>query len=264
MPVIPQFHTALRLKSDEFSLKRLTTSPLAGAHPFSTSTSITGPDKSGTFPASKDPRILPHLTPSSEVHQISVSHKPPTHRTALAIGHVKFSNAAPLKLIRSHSLKKGDVLAVARVAGIQAVKKTADIIPLAHGGVGVEGCTVHVQPVGTMGEENLNEKLEAISTKASEKAFSEERRVINAMRLQEGIGEFGGVRLAVMVETTAKTGIEMEALTGVMGAALTVVDMVKGVDRDVGIDGVKVGGKKGGKSGGWGVWDQTDSRALGK
>ena len=90
---------------------------------------------------------LPHLTSSSEIHQISVSAKRITYRVALAIGHVRFSNAEPLRLIHEHGLKKGDVLAVARVAGIQAVKKTAEVIPLAHGGVAVEGCVVRVEPV---------------------------------------------------------------------------------------------------------------------
>lgn len=65
---------------------------------------------------------------------------------------------------------------------------------------------------------------------------------------------YGGVRISVRVETTAKTGVEMEALTGVVGAALTVVDMCKGVDKGCVIDDVRVVGKKGGRSGGWGIW----------
>ena len=77
---------------------------------------------------------LPHLTPQSTVHQVSVADKAVTFRRAIAIGHVIFSNSQPFKLISEHSLKKGDVLAVARVAAIMAVKKTGDLIPLAHGG----------------------------------------------------------------------------------------------------------------------------------
>ena len=199
---------------------------------------------------------LPHLTSSSEVHQISVSAKRITYRVALAIGHVRFSNAEPLHLIREHGLKKGDVLAVARVAGIQAVKKTAEVIPLAHGGVGVEGCVVRVEPVPGKAEGGGDGKESSAFDKDAvvEEAMSEEDRMSKAQLLSKPIGEHGGIRISVQVETTAKTGIEMEALTGVVGAALTVVDMCKGVDKRCVIDGVEVAGKKGGRSGGWGVW----------
>jgi len=139
------------------------------------------------------------------------------------------------------------VLAVARVAGIQAVKKTGEIIPLAHPGVPVEGCVVRVEPVaGKRGKTALSEGLAAE----------------DATELTRPIGPCGGIRISVSVETTAKTGIEMEALTGVMGAALTVVDMCKGADKECAIKGVRVLGKKGGRSGGWGFWGQE--RAKGR
>jgi len=179
---------------------------------------------------SSPPSNLPHLTATSEIHLISTSAKTITHRQALAIGHVRFSNPDPLRLIREHGLKKGDVLAVARVAGIQAVKNTSTIIPLAHPGVPVEGCLVRVKPVDASQSENSDDP----------------------------IGDFGGVRISVSVETTAKTGVEMEALAGVMGAALTVVDMCKGLDKSCEIGGVKVVGKRGGRSGDWGVWEEKD------
>ena len=193
---------------------------------------------SSTEASSSSTTTLPHLTSTSEIHLISTSHKAVTHRLALATGHVAFSNPTPLQLVRSHSLKKGDVLAVARVAGIQAIKNTSLIIPLAHTGVPVEGCIVKVTPVdgsGTTSE--LKDK-------------------------DEVIGVHGGVRIDVEVETTAKTGIEMEALNGVVGAALTVVDMCKGVDKKCEISGVKVVGKKGGRSGGWGVFDGEDQHGM--
>jgi len=150
------------------------------------------------------------------------------------------------------------------VGGIQALKKTSDIIPLAHGGVGVEGAVVRCEVVGgdPKGEgTNANEKHTFnkgdvgadVNTAADENA-EDERRLQEAMGLDKPIPPHGGVRIAVLVETTAKTGVEMEALTGVVGAGLTVVDMVKGVDRGVSIGGVKVVGKKGGRRGGWGVW----------
>lgn len=87
-------------------------------------------------------------------------------------------------------------------------------------------------------------------------AGEEEVGAEDATRLTRRIGGYGGVRILVSVETTAKTGVEMEALAGVVGAALTVVDMCKGVDRGCVIEGVRVVGKKGGRSGGWGVWGE--------
>lgn len=80
--------------------------------------------------------------------------------------------------------------------------------------------------------------------------------VSNSKIVDEPIGDYGGVRITVWVETTAKTGVEMEALAGVMGAALTVVDMCKGVDKGCEISGVRVVGKRGGRSGDWGVWTE--------
>ncbi|KAL8690135.1 MAG: hypothetical protein Q9218_004352 [Villophora microphyllina] len=165
---------------------------------------------------------LPHLNALSEVHQISVGHKIPSHRTAVATGIVSFSNTEPLRLIKDHSLKKGDVMAVARVAGIMAVKNTSNLIPLAHNSVAVEGCSIDLQLV--------------------DPSFS----------------DYGGVRIQVTCESTGKTGVEMEAMSGVVGAALTVVDMCKGVDRGISIEGVKVIGKKGGKSGSWGIFAQLE------
>ena len=188
---------------------------------------------------------LPHLTPSAEIHLISTSAKSVTHRVAVAIGHVRFTNHDPLRLIRQNAVKKGDVLAVARIAAVQAVKKTSDLIPLAHGGVPVEGCVVRLEPVGLCDNDARHEK-----------SFtpSEERRIDEALQVSEPVGLYGGVRISVQVETTAKTGVEMEALTGVVGAALTVVDMCKGVDQGCVIDDVRVVGKKGGRSGGLGIW----------
>ena len=139
------------------------------------------------------------------------------------------------------------MLAVARIAAIQAVKKTGDLIPLAHNGVPVEGCIIRVEPVDASPDVFAYHETSALS-------LSEEPRVDETLQLAEPIGRYGGVRISVQVETTAKTGVEMEALTGVVGAALTVVDMCKGVDKGCVIDGVRVAGKKGGRSGGLGIW----------
>lgn len=205
---------------------------------------------------------LPHLTRQSTVHQVSVSDKVDTFRRAVATGHVVFSNPEPYRLILEHSLKKGDVLAVARVAAIMAVKKTSDFIPLAHGGVGVEGCVVDVEVVGSSRSDETNESLSDSMDASKAEADSAlvmagpEQELRNY--LSGPIGSFGGIRIAVSVSTTAKTGIEMEALTGVVGAGLTVIDMCKAVDRHMKLDGVEVVGKSGGKSGVWGIYSEDD------
>ena len=205
---------------------------------------------------------LPHLTQQSAVHQVSVSDKAVTFRRAVAISHVVFSNPDPYKLILEHSLKKGDVLAVARVAAIMAVKKTSEFIPLAHGGVGVEGCVADVEVVGPS---KLNEDDESIrgsvgTPDAEAGSHYATTGLEQKMRsyLSGPIGAFGGIRIVVSVSTTAKTGIEMEALTGVVGAGLTVIDMCKAVDRHLKLEGVEVIGKSGGKSGAWGIYSKEN------
>ncbi|MCJ1377828.1 hypothetical protein MMC17_000924 [Xylographa soralifera] len=187
---------------------------------------------------------LPHLTPASTIHIISVAAKPPTHRLATAAGHVRFRTPAPLPLIRQHLLRKGDVLAVARVAGIMAAKRAADIVPLAHSGLGLEGVWVRVRVVGPEGGGGGGDGGVADGE-------VEDGEVDQGGLDEGGIGAHGGVRIAVTVECTGKTGVEMEALAGVMGAALSVVDMCKGVDRGVCIEGVRCVRKEGGRSGVW-------------
>ncbi|KAI4186111.1 MAG: hypothetical protein L6R41_003683 [Letrouitia leprolyta] len=186
--------------------------------PFTTTEPDTLPPTPST---TRNNNHLPHLTPSSEVHQISISHKPPTPREAIAIGTVRFSNPNPISLIKTHSLEKGDVLSVARIAGIMAIKNTSTIIPLAHNCVPVEGCEVDVFVV-----------------------------VPNSHH------QYGAIEISVRVQSTGKTGVEMEALAGVMGAALTVVDMCKGVDMGCVVEGVRVLGKRGVRSGAWGIYEE--------
>lgn len=155
---------------------------------------------------SPTPKHLPHLTSTGEAHMVTVTTKPPTSRIATAAGRVTFSNPTPQTLIRTNALKKGDVLSVARIAGIMAVKKTPDIIPLCH-------------PVLVSGVEVVVE-----------------------------LGD-GGVDIEATVECVGQTGVEMEALTAVVAAALTVVDMCKAVDRRMVVERVRVTRKVGGRSG---------------
>lgn len=146
---------------------------------------------------------------------VSITHKPSTHRLAIATGTVLFSNPIPLTQITQQNLKKGDVLSISRIAGIMAAKRTSDLIPLCH-------------PI----------PLTSVTVD------------LDLLQLEEGKGH-GGIRITSKVECDAKTGVEMEALTAVMGAALSVVDMVKGVDRAVRIEMVRCVYKNGGRSGEW-------------
>lgn len=174
---------------------------------------------------------LPHLTHTGSVHMVSVSAKAHTTRTAIAIGTILFSNPIPLSLIQSNSLKKGDVLGVSRIAGIMAAKKCPEIVPLCH--------PIPLTHVGV------------------------ELRAFGAEEEFGGVGrmDHGGVAVEAKVQCTGPTGVEMEALTAVMGAALSVVDMCKAVDKEQCIQDVRVVLKEGGRSGiwrdaGWKSWQE--------
>lgn len=152
---------------------------------------------------------LSHLDSAGNAHMVDVTHKPVTAREARATATVHMQ-AETLRLIVDGGHRKGDVLAVARIAGIQAAKKCSDLIPLCHP-LALTAVEVHIEP--HMAENCLY--LEAVC------------------RLD------------------GKTGVEMEALTAVSVAALTVYDMCKAVDRGMRIDRVQVLEKKGGKTGHW-------------
>lgn len=148
------------------------------------------------------------------------------------------------------------MLAVARVAGITAIKNTGMIIPLAHGGVAVEGARVRVEVAD--GGEGKGGEVDALAPPPPPTEDDGTRTTISdveeAQNLNTPINPYGGIRISVLVETTGKTGVEMEALCGVVGAGLTCIDMVKSVDKGCVLQEVKIIGKKGGRSGAWGVW----------
>jgi cyclic pyranopterin phosphate synthase len=150
---------------------------------------------------------LSHFDDKGQAHMVDVSSKPATDRLAVAEGAVRMS-AATLALITEGRAKKGDVLAVARLAGIMAAKKTADLIPLCHP-LPVTKVAVELTPDPAL----------------------------------------PGVRIQATVKTSGQTGVEMEALTAVSVAALTVYDMVKAVEKSMVIDGIRLILKDGGKSG---------------
>ena len=150
---------------------------------------------------------LTHFDAQGQAHMVDVSSKPATHRIARAEGRITML-AATLALVLQGTAKKGDVLGVARIAGIMAAKKTSELIPLCH-------------PL-------------AIT------------RVVVDFRVDEARAS---VTCEATVETVGPTGVEMEALTAVQIALLTIYDMCKAVDRGMTITDVCVREKQGGKSG---------------
>ena len=147
---------------------------------------------------------------------VDVGDKPDTHRVAVARGRVLMKRET-LALIRQNVLSKGDALAVARIAGIMAAKKTAELIPLCH-------------PL-TLTHVGVEFEL---------------RDVAGAEGAEETWGE---IEITATVKTTGKTGVEMEALTAVSVAALTIYDMGKAVDRAMRLTDIRLVEKHGGKSG---------------
>jgi molybdenum cofactor biosynthesis enzyme len=176
---------------------------------------------------------LPHLTSSGSAHMVSVSDKQHTTRTAIAVGTVYFTNPTPLQLIRSNSLKKGDVLGTSRIAGIMAAKKCPEIIPLCHP-IALTHVGVELRAFG----DNFADPSPEFSSSAPASQYS----------VDPG---YGGIQIEAKVQCTGPTGVEMEALTAVMGTALSVVDMCKAVDKFQRVQDVRVVLKEGGKSGLW-------------
>jgi cyclic pyranopterin phosphate synthase len=152
---------------------------------------------------------LTHFDSSGQAHMVNVGDKPNTHRIAIATGSISMLPAT-FDLVEAGNHKKGDVLGIARIAGIQASKKTSDLIPLCH----------------PLALSHVSLQFELDRAKSS-------------------------IRCQVQAETTGPTGVEMEALTAVQVALLTIYDMCKAVDRGMVMGDVKLLEKSGGKSGTW-------------
>ena len=150
---------------------------------------------------------LTHFDAQGQAHMVDVGAKPATHRVAIATGRIEMQPAT-LALVESGTAKKGDVLGVARIAGIMAAKQTSELIPLCH-------------PL-------------ALTRVAVE---------------FELLPSDSAVQCTATVETVGPTGVEMEALTAVQVALLTVYDMCKAADKRMVMTGVRVLEKHGGKSG---------------
>ena len=162
---------------------------------------------------------LTHFDDQGQAHMVDVAAKAATHRIAIAQGRITMKPAT-LDLILAGNAKKGDVLGVARIAGIMAAKKTSDLIPLCH-------------PLAL-----TRVAIEFIANSTSN---------MGAKGLIDD--ETGSVNCTATVETVGPTGVEMEALTAVNIALLTIYDMCKAVDRGMTITDVKLLEKHGGKSG---------------
>lgn len=152
---------------------------------------------------------LTHFDAAGRAHMVDVTDKSVTDRMAVAEGHVTMT-AETLALVRAGRAGKGDVLGTARLAGIMAAKRTADLIPLCH-------------PLPLS-------------------------KVTLDLEADEALP---GVRITATVRTTGRTGVEMEALTAVSVAGLTIYDMLKAAQKDMVIGGVRLTLKEGGKSGRW-------------
>jgi cyclic pyranopterin monophosphate synthase len=172
---------------------------------------------------------LTHFDAQGQAHMVDVAAKAATHRVAVAHGRIAMKPAT-LALILAGNAKKGDVLGVARVAGIMAAKKTSDLIPLCHPlaltRVAIEFVAV---PAGSMDAAGLIDN------------------------------ETGSVSCTATVETVGPTGVEMEALSAVTVALLTIYDMCKAADRGMVINDVKLLQKHGGKSGSFVAGDSGDA-----
>jgi len=160
-------------------------------------------------PSGDEPKPLTHVGAEGEARMVDVSDKHATSRVAIAEGRVRMT-AATLAAILAGDAKKGDVIGAARIAGILAAKKTADLIPLCHP-LSLSKVSIDIAP---------DDALPGLNVRAEAKCVG-------------------------------PTGVEMEALTAVSLACLTIYDMAKAIDRGMSIEGLRLVEKRGGKSGEW-------------
>jgi cyclic pyranopterin monophosphate synthase len=162
---------------------------------------------------------LTHVAESGEARMVDVSAKAETRRVARASGMIRM-RAATLAAILNAQVKKGDVLGTARIAGVMAAKKTAELIPLCHP-LMLDDIQIDLTPDGSI----------------------------------------PGVKVEATVKTTGRTGVEMEALTAVSVALLTVYDMAKALDRGMQISDISLLAKSGGLGGDYARLDEGSSGA---
>ena len=193
---------------------------------------------------------------------VPITSKPATSRTATAVATLTFSTPATYHALISATLKKGDALAVSRVAGIQAAKKTADLIPLAHPGLSLTGVEVQiglVPPAEEEAELGPGPAAGAGGEAKTTQSTGEKGAAAAAGGGGASPSPHGAAHLSSTVSCLGATGVEMEALVSVATAALSLYDMCKGIDRGMVVGGVRVVEKRGGRSGDW-IWDGRDAR----
>ncbi|EPE30032.1 Molybdenum cofactor biosynthesis protein C, MoaC [Glarea lozoyensis ATCC 20868] len=195
--------------------------------------------------------VLTHLNTSGNAHMVSITSKAPTSRKAIAVCSIHFSNPTALPLIRSNSMKKGDVLSVARIAGIMAAKKTSDLIPLCHP-IAITHVSIDLEVKGG-DRDHMASKPERVSTPWQGTGQGDAYPWHNHKQAKDDVKQedFGRVNITATVTCDGKTGVEMEALTAASTASLTVYDMCKAVDKGMWIMDLRVVRKEGGKSGTW-------------
>ena len=179
---------------------------------------------------------LTHVDAKGEVRMVDVSDKAETHRIAIAEGTILMHPETQAMVLQDRA-KKGDVLACARVAGIMAIKRTSDIIPMCHPLL-ITKSKCDIAPIASAGMPVEN--------------------VPEGWAPARADGQVG-FHVLVTAGVTGKTGIEMEALTGASAACLTIYDMCKAVDRGMEIVDVRLLHKEGGRSG---VWDRAERQAA--
>ncbi|RVX68237.1 hypothetical protein B0A52_08746 [Exophiala mesophila] len=203
----------------------------------------TRPLRSERGPVSKPSPAVPrlnHLDNQSQAHMVSIADKVSTRRSATAFCFLGFSHPDTFEALDQARLQKGDAIAVARIAGIQAAKKTADLIPLAHPALSITGVTIDLLPFS--------------GKNPPDKAHHS---------LPPGTYTYGGVIITATVDCEGKTGVEMEAMTAASVTGLTMYDMLKGVDKAMELTSVRVVAKTGGKSGNWTYsWEQRQNRPV--
>ena len=170
----------------------------------------------GGMPGPPHPSPLTHQAADGRPRMVDVAGKPETHRVARAEGRIRMAPRT-VRALRENALPKGDPLRIAEIAGIQASKRTAELIPLCH-------------PLGLTSVEVRLELDDATP----------------------------GVRAEATVQVFGRTGVEMEALTAVSVALLTVYDMTKALDRGMQIEGIRLLEKAGGRSGAWTAPESSD------
>ncbi len=174
---------------------------------------------------------LSHFDASGRARMMDVTLKPDTEREAVAKGEVVM-RPETLALIKQGRMAKGDVLAVAQVAGIMAAKRTGDLIPMCHP-LALTSVELSFEIEEAEREESQPKKVLSLPVGHAIRRTQHEPRIV----------------ITAVVKTTGKTGVEMEALTAVAVAGLTIYDMCKAVDRAMRLENIRLIRKSGGKSG---------------